>query len=109
RQPVGRVGVAGAVAGYGAASASSAPRPVRARTRSSSYISSEAGSRDSMVPSQAAANPSGIETMPGFSSGNSGSDPVKIRPLGPITLGPTSTSSSEPTSPTRMPTTAPLV
>ena len=62
-----------------------------------------------MVPSQAAANPSGMETMPGFSSGNSGSEPVKIRPLGPITLGPISTSSSEPNSPTRMPVTAPLV
>ena len=47
--------------------------------------------------------------MPGFSSGNSGSEPVKITPLGPITLGPTTTSSSEPNSPTRMPVTAPLV
>jgi hypothetical protein len=62
-----------------------------------------------MVPSQAARNPSGIETMPGFSSGNSGSEPLRNRPLGPMTLGPITTSSREPNSPTRMPVTAPLV
>ena len=60
-------------------------------------------------PSQPRKNPSGIETIPGFSSGNSGSELVKIRPSGPITLGPRTTRSSEPNSPTRIPTTAPLV
>ncbi len=56
-----------------AASTSSAPRPVKALIRSSSYFSSDDGSRDSSVPSQAAAKPSGMETIPGFSHRKIGS------------------------------------
>ena len=47
-----------------------APAPVSARTSGSGYRCSADGSRDILVPGQAAAKPSGIETIPGFSSGN---------------------------------------
>src|SRR3989441_10215437 len=56
----------------------SAPSPVEARTRSSSYFAAAPGSRPSRVPRMAPTNPSGILTSPGFSSGKIGGDGIKI-------------------------------
>ncbi len=54
-------------------------------------------------------NASGIDTMPGFSSGNSGRACFSQTPWGPITAGPTATSSRQELRPTSVPTTAPAV
>ena len=48
----------------------SAPAPVSDRTSSSGKRASDVRSFDVIVPSQPRKNPSGMETMPGFSSGN---------------------------------------
>jgi hypothetical protein len=82
---------------------------VKALVSSSSYLSSDDGSRDSSVPSQAAAKPSGMETIPGFSHGKIGSAPLNHRPFAPITVGPTAATMRQENSPTTMPTTAPTV
>ena len=50
----------------------SAPRPVLARTVNSANLSSACGSRPTSVPTTAPRKPSGMLTMPGFSSGKSG-------------------------------------
>ncbi len=48
----------------------SAPAPVRDRTSISAYFGRLTSSRLVTLPSQPRKNASGIETMPGFSSGN---------------------------------------
>jgi len=51
----------------------SASIPVFARTLSSGYFAMASGSLEKVVPRNAARNPIGTESSPGFSSGNSGS------------------------------------